>query len=120
MSTESSCALTQFALSIRTMTRSSVADSHILKAKIAATSLKSSLKTGLWPETDLLQILPAVTVASLLVDVVTCTANLGEAVNELATLARFKVTTGSNNRKPKVIHRGTSNLSAHHAIAIDA
>ncbi|KAL8090007.1 hypothetical protein AgCh_039461 [Apium graveolens] len=120
MSSESSFALTQLALSIRTMTRSSVADSHTLKAKIAATSLKSSLKTGLWPETDLLQILPAVTVASLLVDVVTCTANLGEAVNQLATLARFKVITASNNRKPKVIHRGTSNLSAHHAIPIEA
>ncbi|WOH03519.1 hypothetical protein DCAR_0622918 [Daucus carota subsp. sativus] len=119
MSTECSLALKELALSIRTMTRSSAADAHVLNAKNAAKSLKSSLKTGLWVNAELLQIIPALTVASLLVEVVTCSVNLSEAVHELATLAHFKVTRASNHHQPRVIHRGTSNLSAHHAVTID-
>lgn len=118
MSTESSLALKQLALSIRTMTRSSAADSHILNAKNAAKSLKSSLKTGLWVDTDMLQIFPAITVASLLVEVVNCNVNLSESIHDLATLAHFKVTRASNHHQPRVIHQGTSNLSAHHAVTI--
>ena len=91
----------------------------MLNAKNAAKSLKSSLKTGFWVDTDLLQIIPALTVASLLVEVVTCSVNLSEAVHELATLAHFKVTRASNHHQPRLIHHGTSNLSAHHAVTID-
>lgn len=117
MSAESSYALKELALSMKTMTRSSTADSHILKAKLAAEKLKSLLKTSLWEETDVLQIIPSASVASLLIDVVTCTANIAESVHDLSCLVRFKdpddvfVT-------PEVIHQGRVHQSHNHTVTI--
>ncbi|KAL0293710.1 UNVERIFIED_CONTAM: Aluminum-activated malate transporter 2 [Sesamum calycinum] len=62
MSSECSVALRELAVGIKTMTCSLSADPHLLNAKTAAKKLKSLLKTNLWPETDLLEIVPAVTV----------------------------------------------------------
>ncbi|KAM7502353.1 hypothetical protein LguiB_001257 [Lonicera macranthoides] len=92
MISESSNALKEVALSIQTMTRSFTVDSHIMNARFVATSLKSLLETGLWEEdtTNLLEIIPVTTVASLLLDIVTCIEKIVELVHELAPLARFK------------------------------
>ncbi|KAL3518630.1 hypothetical protein ACH5RR_021219 [Cinchona calisaya] len=90
MSFESSHALKNLALSIRKMTISHVADSHIVIAKTTADNLKNLLKTNSWQQTDLVEIIPVVTVASLLIEVVSCTAKIAECVHELASLARFK------------------------------
>ncbi|KAK3024206.1 hypothetical protein RJ639_044811 [Escallonia herrerae] len=89
---ESSHALKELALAMKTMTRpSSTAHSHIVNAGVAAQDLKSLLKAGLWlPETDLLEVIPTTTVVSLLLDVVTCSEKIAESVNELASLAHFK------------------------------
>ncbi|PIN10649.1 putative membrane protein [Handroanthus impetiginosus] len=91
MTSECSIALREIAMGINTMTCSLSADARILKAKTAAKNLKSSLKTDLWPDTDLLDIVPAITVASLLIDIVTCTLKIANAVHELASLAKFKI-----------------------------
>ncbi|KAL3530320.1 hypothetical protein ACH5RR_009642 [Cinchona calisaya] len=90
MSSESSNALRNFALTIRTMKNSSAANSHIVIAKTAADNLKILLKTNPWQQTDLLEIIPVATVASLLIEVVSCTAKIAESVQELASLANFK------------------------------
>ncbi|KAK3024205.1 hypothetical protein RJ639_044810 [Escallonia herrerae] len=91
ISSESSHALKELALAMKTMTRPSTANSHIVNAGKAAQDLKSMLRTGLWlPETDLLEVIPITTVASLLLDVVTCSEKIAESVNELASLAHFK------------------------------
>ncbi|KAB5540707.1 hypothetical protein DKX38_013681 [Salix brachista] len=66
MSTESGKALKELALAIRTTTAPSSAD------------------------TPLQEIVPATTVISLLVDVVSCTEKIAESVYVLASLARFK------------------------------
>ncbi|KAK2978817.1 hypothetical protein RJ640_015250 [Escallonia rubra] len=88
---ESSHALKELALAMKTMTRPSTANSHIVNAGVAAQDLKSLLKAGLWlPETDLLEVIPTTTVVSLLLDVVTCSEKIAESVNELASLAHFK------------------------------
>ncbi|KAK3021033.1 hypothetical protein RJ639_045346, partial [Escallonia herrerae] len=91
ISSESSHALRELALAMKTMTRPSNANSHMVNAGVAAQDLKSLLKVGLWlPETDLLEVIPTTTVVSLLLDVVTCSEKIAESVNELASLAHFK------------------------------
>ncbi|KAK4440565.1 Aluminum-activated malate transporter 2 [Sesamum alatum] len=91
MSSECSVALRELAVGIKTMTCSLSADPHLMNAKTAAKKLKSSLKTNLWPDTDLLEIVPAVTVASLLIEIVSCTVKITDSVHELASLSKFKI-----------------------------
>ncbi|PSR86445.1 Aluminum-activated malate transporter like [Actinidia chinensis var. chinensis] len=91
MSTECSYALNELSLAIKTMTWPSSANSHIANSKTAAENLKSSLKTEPWPSTaDLLEIIPVAAVASLLIDVVTCTEKIAESVLELASITNMK------------------------------
>lgn len=90
MSSEVVKALKELAFSIKTMTKPCSANSHIRKSKIAAKNLKSLLSTSLCKETEILDVIPAVTVASLLVDVVACTEKIAESVQELASIAKFK------------------------------
>ncbi|XP_057483129.1 aluminum-activated malate transporter 2-like [Actinidia eriantha] len=91
MSTECSYVLNDLSLAIKTMTWPSSANSHIVNSKTAAEDLKSSLKTEPWPSTaDLLEIIPVAAVASLLIDVVTCTEKIAESVLELASITNMK------------------------------
>ncbi|CAK7332021.1 unnamed protein product [Dovyalis caffra] len=90
MSIESGKALKELALAIKTMVQPSSADSHIENAKSAAKNLKSLLKSGVWKDIDLLKVIPGVTVASILIDVVICTEKIAESVHELASKAQFK------------------------------
>ncbi|KAL0437068.1 UNVERIFIED_CONTAM: Aluminum-activated malate transporter 2 [Sesamum radiatum] len=90
MSSECSCALRELAKGLKTMTRAMSADTHIRNAKTAAKNLKSSLQTSLWPDTDLLDIIPVATVASLMVEIVSCTIKIADSVHELACLSKFK------------------------------
>nr|POE90942.1 aluminum-activated malate transporter 2 [Quercus suber] len=62
----------------------------IVKSKDAANNLISLLRSGFCKEIDLLEVIPAVTVASLLVDVVSWTEKIAESINELASLAHFQ------------------------------
>lgn len=94
---ESSSALRELAMGIQTMTCSSSRDAHVVNAKSAAAKLKALMKSGLWPNADFLDIVPAVAVASLLIEVVGCTVKIDEAVAKLASSARFKKV----DREPK-------------------
>ncbi|KAL7154143.1 hypothetical protein ABFS83_04G215400 [Erythranthe nasuta] len=90
MSTECSYALRELAMGIKTMTCSLSADIHIVNAKASAKKLKSMLKNGLRPEIDLLEIIPTFTVASLLIEVVSCTVKIADCVHELGSKSKFK------------------------------
>ncbi|KAL7154144.1 hypothetical protein ABFS83_04G215500 [Erythranthe nasuta] len=90
MSTECSYALRELAMGIKTMTCSLSADIHIVNAKASAKMLKSMLKKGLRPEIDLLEIIPTFTVASLLIEVVSCTVKIADCVHELGSKSKFK------------------------------
>lgn len=72
---------------IKAMTPPTSARPHIAKSENAAKGLKSLLQAGLCAEIDLLEVLPAATVASLLVDVVSSTEKIAESINELASLS---------------------------------
>ncbi|KAL5056310.1 hypothetical protein RYX36_036992 [Vicia faba] len=89
MCLESSMALKQLSLSIKTMTKKSSHDTHIANSKAAVKSLNSLLQSSLWKETELLSVIPVVTVASLLIDVVGCTDEIADSVNVLATMINF-------------------------------
>nr|XP_023928364.1 aluminum-activated malate transporter 2-like [Quercus suber]POE90943.1 aluminum-activated malate transporter 2 [Quercus suber] len=91
MSLESGKCLRELACGVRAMTHPSSAKPHISKAKIAAKELKLLLKSSLWEQdADLLAVIPSVTVASLLIDIVNCTENIADSVLELASLAHFE------------------------------
>ncbi|KAF9665350.1 hypothetical protein SADUNF_Sadunf16G0113600 [Salix dunnii] len=90
MSIESGKALKELALAIKIMVQPSSAHSHIENAKSAAKNLKSLLKSGIWKDIDLLKVITEVTVASILIDVVTCTEKIAESIHELASTAQFK------------------------------
>jgi hypothetical protein len=90
MSIETGKALKQLAISIYKMIPPTAAETHIATSKIYATNLKSMIKTKLWEDTNLFEVVPVVTVASLLLDVVSSIEKLGESIQELSTLAKFK------------------------------
>ncbi|KAI5323088.1 hypothetical protein L3X38_032160 [Prunus dulcis] len=90
LSLETGKALKELAAAFKEMTKSPSPETHMAKAKAAAKSLRSLLKSGLWEDTELLEVMPAATVGSLLLDVVNCSEKIIESVNELAFLANFK------------------------------
>ncbi|KAH6827043.1 aluminum activated malate transporter family protein [Perilla frutescens var. hirtella] len=99
ITSECSSALTELAIGVRTMTCSSSTEIHIVNAKSAAKNLKALLQTGLWPDTDFLHIIPAVTVASLLIELVSCTVKIADSVEKLATMAKFNKPDPKMNRQ---------------------
>ncbi|OAY52125.1 aluminum-activated malate transporter 2 isoform X2 [Manihot esculenta] len=120
ISSESGKALKELATTVKTMTKSSLVETHIANSKQAAEALKSLLKTGLWEDALILEIIPAATVASLLIDIITCTEKIAESVQELALLAHFK---SPNTHQPQhLLHRGTIQPvsdGSNHVVVID-
>ncbi|ONI01525.1 hypothetical protein PRUPE_6G144000 [Prunus persica] len=96
VSSECGKALKELASALRKMTKSSAAERHIANSKDAAENLKSVIRSSLSKHDDILQIIPAGAVASLLCEVVKCTEEIADAAHKLASLAHFK------NAKPKV------------------
>ncbi|KAK7324834.1 hypothetical protein VNO77_28708 [Canavalia gladiata] len=127
MSKETGKALKELAVAIHEMIPPSAADSHIAKSKIAATNLRSMIKIGLWEDTNFFEVIPVLTVASLLVDVVSCTETLAESIQELSTLAKFKNKDSKIvAENPKIPHQEEGpksscchNSEPHHVITIN-
>ncbi|XP_038997129.1 aluminum-activated malate transporter 2-like [Hibiscus syriacus] len=90
VSVECSRALREMASTFLNMVRTSSANTHIESSKKAAEDLKSLLKTNLWEEADLLQIIPAASVTSPLLEIIECVDKIAEAVNELGKAASFR------------------------------
>ncbi|KAJ1407483.1 Aluminum-activated malate transporter [Sesbania bispinosa] len=107
ISLESGKALKEASLLVKNMTKSSTPNLHVTNAKNAAESLRSVLRANPWDGADHLEIIPAATVASLLIDIVNCAEKICEAVEELASLANFVPS--------ELLHRGTVQpISDHH------
>ncbi|GAB2274553.1 hypothetical protein Dimus_009320 [Dionaea muscipula] len=92
LSSETGKVLKELAVAMRKMRRPHPANVHITRSKAATEELKSLLRAARCEEFNfnLLDVLPAATVASILIDIVTCTENIAEAVHELASLAKFR------------------------------
>ncbi|PHT98288.1 Aluminum-activated malate transporter 8 [Capsicum chinense] len=94
MSIESSKVLKELSTSITTMTQpSSSSATHLHYSKAAIDDFKiilTTTQTLLYSnKLDLLQIFPAITVASILIDVINCLEKILEAVEELSVQAHF-------------------------------
>lgn len=88
---ESSKALKELASTFRKMVKTRSAILHINSSKTAAEELKALLKTSLWEEVvDILEIIPAASVASLQLEIIECIEKIAEAVFELAKVASFR------------------------------
>ncbi|XVE59650.1 hypothetical protein DITRI_Ditri05aG0063100 [Diplodiscus trichospermus] len=90
VSLESSKALKELGSTFRKMGRARSAILHIGSSKTAAEELKTLLKTSLWEERDVLEITPAASVASLLLEIIECIDKIAEAVYEFAEVASFR------------------------------
>lgn len=127
MSSESGKALKELALAIKTMTRPSSASAHITKSRIAANSLKSFLKSpDLGEDIHLLDIIPAVTIASLLTEVVAYAEQIEKSIHELASLShvQFKSAEPKTEQEQTKLHKHGSfhpcaaTNGPHHVITI--
>ncbi|KAA8516805.1 hypothetical protein F0562_017085 [Nyssa sinensis] len=109
MSTESGKALKELAEAINTMTRPISASTHVKNSKIAVDDLKSALQTASVGKADLLEIIPAVTIASILIDINKCVEKLADSIDELSHLAHFKnvESTVTPEKPQQFLHRGT-------------
>eukprot|EP00258_Populus_trichocarpa_P012679 XP_002322786.3 aluminum-activated malate transporter 8 [Populus trichocarpa] len=109
MSIECSMALESLASAIKTMTLPSSANVHVENSKNAIKDLKIAIETvSLDQDQDLLAIVPAATVASIIIEIVKCVENLSESVHELSNLAHFKsVEPTVSLEKPQFLHRGS-------------
>ncbi|RAL43176.1 hypothetical protein DM860_009958 [Cuscuta australis] len=113
MSMESGEALQELASCMRNMSHpTAAATKHLTNSKTAAKSLKLLLinyspcsfsEDGGGGGVDLLQVIPAAAVATILAEIVACVETIGEAVTELALLAQFKVVDGGSGSGEVVI-----------------
>ena len=91
MSSESGKALKSLASSVRAMKHDpESAKEHVEKSKTAVKDLNAALKAATLEDSDLLSIISAATVASILVEIVDCVENISKSVHELSQMARFK------------------------------
>ncbi|WCJ40107.1 aluminum-activated malate transporter 1 [Euphorbia peplus] len=90
ISKECGKALMELSMAVKKMNEPCSCDTHLENAKRAAKNLHTLLKLNPWGDDyELLQVIPVVTVASILIDVVNCTEKLVESVYELASKAHF-------------------------------
>ncbi|XVE59649.1 hypothetical protein DITRI_Ditri05aG0063000 [Diplodiscus trichospermus] len=106
VSLESGKALKELASTFRKMVRTRSAILHIGSSKTAAEELKTLLKTSLWEERDVLEITPAASVASLLLEIIECIDKIAEAVYELAEVASFRSSDATISvEQPDLLHQ---------------
>ncbi|KAM7505054.1 hypothetical protein LguiB_003958 [Lonicera macranthoides] len=108
ISTESSKALKELASAMKTMMRPSPASTHVRNCKIAIDDLKATMESSSIEREELLQIVPVVTVASTLIEIIKCVEEIAESIYELSEKAHFKSSLKStvSPEKPHILHRG--------------
>lgn len=90
ISLESAKVLRELSSAIKTMTIPSSSDFHITNLKEVTENLQCLLKSELWKDVEFSQVLPVVTVTSILTDIVLCVEKIATSVHELAVVAKFK------------------------------
>ena len=77
-------------MAIKKVNRPLAPNLNVENAKNASESLQAILRRNPWEGADVIEIMPVAAVVSLLIEIVICTEKICEAVDELATLAKFK------------------------------
>ncbi|PSS15863.1 Aluminum-activated malate transporter like [Actinidia chinensis var. chinensis] len=108
MSSESSKALKTLAMAIKTVTNPSSSSIHIENSKVAIDELKTAMDDALRERFDLLKIVPAITMASILMDIIKSIEEISESIHELSHQACFKDVEKnvSPDKLPQLLHRG--------------
>lgn len=122
MITESSKVLKELVLSIKTMTQPSssfIEETHMRNEKSAINDLKKTLGTSKAffqnDELDVMDLVPAASLLSILIDVTKCVHEISKAVEELSAKAHFKKkkdSSSSSSPPPpwsQLLHRGIVN-----------
>ncbi|KAL6997939.1 hypothetical protein U1Q18_008063 [Sarracenia purpurea var. burkii] len=109
MSLESGKALKELASAIKTMTHPSSTDEHIENSRKTEADLKIALETTSREKPELLEIIPAITVASILTDIIKATEEIVGSVRELSHQAHFKSVVEATvlPEKPPLNRRGS-------------
>ncbi|XP_074289596.1 aluminum-activated malate transporter 2-like [Silene latifolia] len=129
ISIETGKALKELSSSIRKMTQPTKVKSHIQNAKQATQNLNIILHSkDLWKTFNLSDVTQVGTITSTLAQVVTCTEEIAKAVEELASLAKFKAIVDAKvvpenerikklNNQTSIKHRRSFNS---HVIIVDS
>ncbi|XP_050382796.1 aluminum-activated malate transporter 8 [Argentina anserina] len=107
MSTESGKALKAVGTAIKTMKNPKSACQHLENSKNAVEELRIALKAASLEDADILAIIPAATIATILVEIVACVEKISMSVYELSQLADFRDV--SPEIKPQLLHKGIIN-----------
>ncbi|KAI3993585.1 hypothetical protein MKX01_002598 [Papaver californicum] len=90
MGIESSKALKELSNSIKMMTHPESVFTHLENLMTATKNIKSSLQACTLESTNIFELMPALQVTSLLMEVIGCVENIVDSVNELSRLAKFE------------------------------
>ncbi|XP_009589543.1 aluminum-activated malate transporter 8-like isoform X2 [Nicotiana tabacum] len=118
MITESSKALKELAFSIKIVTKLSTitTESHSYNARTAIADLKEALFTFktffLFEEADTIDVIGAMSVVSILIEVTKCVDKISEAVEELSIKARFNKEENNEKKKKKKKKNDSSSAKA--------
>ncbi|XP_057466883.1 aluminum-activated malate transporter 8-like [Actinidia eriantha] len=109
MSSEFGKALKELATAIKTMRNPSSTSIHIENSKVAIDELKIAMDVALKERFDLLKIVPAITVASILMDIFKSIEEISDSIHELSHQAQFKNVEKklSLEKLPQLLHRGS-------------
>lgn len=108
MSSECGKALKELSVAVKTMVNPYPVNHYIENSKSAVDVFKSKLKATSLQETDILNIIPDATVASILMEIVSCVEQIAESVNEVSQKAHFKgVEFKTSQGKPPLLRRAT-------------
>ncbi|KAL2481797.1 Aluminum-activated malate transporter 8 [Abeliophyllum distichum] len=112
ISLESGKSLNDLAAAIKNMVHPCATETHIKNSIAAANELKSILESSSsLAKPDLQEIMPALVVASILIDIIKCIEKISESIHELSGKAHFKnnansTITPEKQQQKQWLHRG--------------
>lgn len=105
MSSEAGKALKELALSIKSFSYPSTTVIYLLTCKKAVEEVNITLQTSMVGEWDVFELIPLITITSILIDIVKCVETICVAVEELSEQAHFKKSS-DESEKPKLHYDG--------------
>ncbi|KAI3794815.1 hypothetical protein L1987_37454 [Smallanthus sonchifolius] len=105
MSYEAGKALKELALSLKSFSYPSNCTMHLQTCQKAVDEVNTTLKASMVGEFDVLEIIPLITIVSILIEIVKCVETIFVAVEELSEQAHFKKLT-CDGEKSQVHHGG--------------
>ncbi|KAI7744935.1 hypothetical protein M8C21_016834, partial [Ambrosia artemisiifolia] len=106
MSSEAGKALKELAQSVKTFSWPSNCSMHLQTCKKAVDEVNMMLKASMVGEFDVLEIIPIITVASILIEIVKCVETIFVAIEELSEQAHFKKSLNDGEKSQPHIHGG--------------